>query len=390
MAVIASDRVYLAVLGILPIVLGGLIQAVPAPEGLGGTGNTGASSLLLILVISACFTGAANAVRELVKERPIYSRERAAGLSAGVYLFSKLIILGVISALQAIALVVIGLAGRALPATGSFLTNLPLVELLLGMGLLAIASMTLGLFISAAVNTSEKTMPLLVISVMFQVILTGGVFALAGKAGINQISYLAPSRWGYAATASTANLNVIQQPVVPKAPTPSGTPSPGQHQGKKHHNGKGGNTPSASAAPGGAAPPAGSTPSTAPSGGTTPSTTPTTTPTATPSATPSGASATPSASVSAAAAQAQVLADHSPKPKKSGASAQPSGSPSGTTTTPAGNPASASSSALPTDPLWDHNASTWLKDMAAMVVLSLLFTALAWWRLLKLSPGRRK
>ena len=39
MAVIASDRVYLAVLGILPIVLGGLIQAVPAPEGLGGTNN---------------------------------------------------------------------------------------------------------------------------------------------------------------------------------------------------------------------------------------------------------------------------------------------------------------------------------------------------------------
>ena len=390
MAVIASDRVYLAVLGILPIVLGGLIQAVPAPKGLGGTGNDGASSLLLILVISACFTGAANAVRELVKERPIYSRERAAGLSAGVYLFSKLIILGVISALQAIALVVIGLAGRQLPATGSFLTNLPLVELLLGMGLLAIASMTLGLFISAAVNTSEKTMPLLVISVMFQVILTGGVFALAGKAGINQISYLAPSRWGYAATASTTNLNVIQQPVVPKAPAPSDTPGAGQHKGKKHHNGKGGNTPSASAAPGSAAPPAGSTPSTVPSGGTTPSTTPTTTPTATPtvtpSATPSGASATPSASVSTAAAAAQVLADHSPKPKKKGATAQPSG----TATPPASDPASASSSALPTDPLWDHNATTWLKDMAAMVVLSLLFTALAWWRLLKLSPGRRK
>ena len=392
MAVIASDRVYLAVLGILPIVLGGLIQAVPAPEGLGGTNNTGASSLLLILVISACFTGAANAVRELVKERPIYSRERAAGLSAGVYLFSKLIILGVISAIQAIALVLIGLAGRGLPATGSFLTNLPLVELLLGMGLLAIASMTLGLFISAAVNTSEKTMPLLVISVMFQVILTGGVFGLAGKAGINQISWLAPSRWGYAATASTTNLNVIQLPAAPTtpAPAPSETPGTGQHKGKKHHNGKGGNTPSASAAPGGAAPPAGSTPSTTPSGGTTPSTTPTTTPTATPSATPSGASATPSASVSSAAAQAQVLADHSPKPKKSGASATPSGSPSGTTTPPASNPASAADSGLITDPLWDHNAKTWLKDMAAMVVLSLLFTALAWWRLLKLSPGRRK
>jgi len=394
MAVIASDRVYLAVLGILPIVLGGLIQAVPAPEGLGGTNNTGASSLLLILVISACFTGAANAVRELVKERPIYSRERAAGLSAGVYLFSKLIILGVISAIQAIALVLIGLAGRKLPATGSFLTHLPLVELLLGMGLLAIASMTLGLFISAAVNTSEKTMPLLVISVMFQVILTGGVFGLAGKAGINQISWLAPSRWGYAATASTTNLNVIQLPAVPKTPAPSETPGTGtgKNKGKKHGNGKGSNTPAASAAPGGAAPPAGTSPSAVPTGGTTPSVTPTTTPTATPTATPSGgASATPSTSVSAAV-QAQVLADHSPKPKNKGAKAQSSGSPSpgSTASPPAGDPAADASSGLITDPLWDHKAATWLKDMAAMLVLALVFTALAWWRLLKLSPGRRK
>ena len=38
---------------------------------------------------------------------------------------------------------------------------LPLVELLLAMGVLAIVSMTLGLLISAVVNTSEKTMPLL-------------------------------------------------------------------------------------------------------------------------------------------------------------------------------------------------------------------------------------
>ncbi|MEP7024858.1 MAG: FHA domain-containing protein, partial [Actinomycetota bacterium] len=228
-AVIASDRVFLAVLGILPIVLGVLIRAVPAPLGLGGTNNQGASSLLLILVISACFTGAANAVRELVKERPIYSRERAAGLSAGAYLLSKLVILGLLSGIQAALLVVIGLVGKKLPVTGSFLTHLPLIELLIAMAVLAVASMTLGLLISAAVNTSEKTMPLLVISVMFQVILTGGVFGLAGKTGLDQISWLAPSRWGYAATASTANLNVIQQPVLPKAPAGK------KHTGKAHH-----------------------------------------------------------------------------------------------------------------------------------------------------------
>ena len=64
-----------------------------------------------MLVICACLSGAASSVRELVKERSIYVRERAAGLSSGAYLFSKLIVLGVISIVQSIVLVLLGLAG---------------------------------------------------------------------------------------------------------------------------------------------------------------------------------------------------------------------------------------------------------------------------------------
>ena len=212
LAVISSDRAYLAVLAAMPIILGVLAALVPSPHGLTGRANTDAESVLLILVIAACFIGAANSVRELVKERSIYTRERAAGLSAGAYLASKLIILAVISAVQAIVLVLIGLFGRKLPHTGALLTHLPLVEIVLAIGILAVVSMTLGLLISAMVNSSDKTMPLLVVGVMFQVILTGGIFPVAGKAGLEQIAWLSPSRWGFAAVASTVNLNVIQQP----------------------------------------------------------------------------------------------------------------------------------------------------------------------------------
>src|SRR5689334_17798990 len=123
--------------------------------------NDAASSLLLILVICACFAGAFNAVRELVKERSIYSRERAAGLSTASYLGSKLAVLGFISGVQAAIMVLIGLATRTLPPNGSFLHAFPLVELIIALALLAVVSMALGLFISASVNTSEKTMPIL-------------------------------------------------------------------------------------------------------------------------------------------------------------------------------------------------------------------------------------
>jgi hypothetical protein len=114
----------------------------------------------------------------------------------------------------------IGLTGRPLPPQGAFLTHLPLLELLIALAGLTVASMTLGLLISAVVNSSDKTLPLLVVMVMAQVVLSGGIFSLTGKAGIGQLSWLSPSRWGFAATASTSNLNVIGQ--VPGASAASG------------------------------------------------------------------------------------------------------------------------------------------------------------------------
>jgi ABC transport system ATP-binding/permease protein len=187
-------------------------HATAAPQAAHAGVNQEASSLLLILVICACFAGAFNAVRELVKERSIYSRERAAGLSTAAYLGSKLAVLGLISGVQATIMVLIGLSTRNPPPTGSLLHAFPRVELIIALALLAVVSMALGLFISASVNTSEKTMPILMVVVVVEVVLTGGVFAIAGKVGLEQISWLSPSRWGYALTASTSNLNKIFPP----------------------------------------------------------------------------------------------------------------------------------------------------------------------------------
>jgi ABC-type multidrug transport system ATPase subunit len=215
--VISSDRGYLVFQGLLPIVLGGLIHFVGTSEGLSDKihgqvvphSNTSATEVLLMLVICACLAGTASSIRELVKERAIYVRERAAGLSSGAYLFSKLIVLGVISVLQSVVLVLLGVIGEPLPSQGAFLTGLPLVELLIGIAVLGLASMCLGLLVSALVSTSEKAMPVLVLLTMVQVILSGSVLPLHGKTGLSQLAYLAPARWGFGAVASTTNLNVI-------------------------------------------------------------------------------------------------------------------------------------------------------------------------------------
>ena len=208
--VIAADRGYVLFMGLLPLVLGLLIRFVPAMQGLAGpNGNMSAQELLQIMVTCACLAGTASSVRELVKERPIYIRELAAGLSPGAYLLSKLTLLGAISIVQSCVIVLLGLAGRQMPAHGTLLRNYPLLELIIAIAVLAVASMCLGLLVSAFVSTSEKAMPFLVMLTMFQVILSGGVLPFNGMNGLSQLSWIAPARWGFAAGASTVNLNGI-------------------------------------------------------------------------------------------------------------------------------------------------------------------------------------
>ena len=120
-----------------------------------------------------------------------------------------------LSALQAALMTVIGLFGLTMPATGSVLTSAPEVEIVLAMAFLAVTSMTLGLLISSSVNTSEKSLPLLFISVMAQVVFTGGVITIAGQPGLEQLAWLSPSRWGFGAVASTTNLGVIMPATRP-------------------------------------------------------------------------------------------------------------------------------------------------------------------------------
>ncbi|WP_433754502.1 FHA domain-containing protein [Nocardia sp. CA-135398] len=209
LAVIASDRSYLALLGVMPLLLGGLIAAIPSGAGFSGAPgtNTDAPTKLMILIFGACFVGTGNSIREIVKEQTIYRRERAAGLSAGVYLVSKLLVLGVITILQAVVLFLIGTIGESFPPKGIF-TSVE-VELILAMALLGIASLAMGLLVSVSVNTSEKTLPLLIVLSMAQLVLTGGLVRLPGTPVLQQLSYLSPSRWGYGAGAASLDLDTL-------------------------------------------------------------------------------------------------------------------------------------------------------------------------------------
>jgi ABC transport system ATP-binding/permease protein len=80
------------------------------------------------------------------------------------------------------------------------------IELFLTVAGTCIASAMLGLIISSLVRSSEQIMPLFVVSIMAQLVLCGGMVPVTGRLGLDQLSFVTPARWGYAAAASTVDL----------------------------------------------------------------------------------------------------------------------------------------------------------------------------------------
>ncbi|WP_346776846.1 FHA domain-containing protein [Streptomyces sp. HNM0574] len=207
-SVIASDRSFLVLSFVTPLLLGLVSTLMPSEYGLTappGKANGDAGPILLILAIGACFSGAANSVRELIKERVIYERERATGLSRSAYLMSKVIVLGVVAAVQGLLMCVVGFMPRDLPEEGLLGDNAA-VEMSLVVIALGATSMMFGLIISSLVKTSEKTMILLVLFAVVQVVFTGVLFKLYDSPGVEQVAWLMPSRWALAALGTTTDL----------------------------------------------------------------------------------------------------------------------------------------------------------------------------------------
>ena len=206
-----------ALLVAAPLVLGALIL-IRLPEDQLGQPPTGqfrlvsyAPVVLFVVVICVTLVGAAGAIREIVKELPIYRRERGVGLSISAYVTSKAIVLGAIVALQSalIALVALWLQDGPRDAV---LLGWPLGELMVVVAVAGFASVALALLASSLVSSTSQAMSLLSLILVGQILLAGaGVFpGIREPPGMREASYLSSARWGFAAAASTVELNRLQ------------------------------------------------------------------------------------------------------------------------------------------------------------------------------------
>jgi ABC-type multidrug transport system ATPase subunit len=197
-----------------------------------------ASVLTWLIVIGATWLGTSNAIREIVKELPIYRRERAIGLSAGAYVMSKVIVLGLITVVQVLVFVPIAMLEQQLPASiddnqKAYLLNAgygitdaqltfaqaglvidkQLYELMFVAVIVGIASMAIGLLLSSLVGGVDRASTLLPIILVAQIIVSAPLFQ-PPEPVLRTAGYLSPASWGLAAAAGTLDLHKIRLPYV--------------------------------------------------------------------------------------------------------------------------------------------------------------------------------
>jgi ABC-type multidrug transport system ATPase subunit/CRP-like cAMP-binding protein len=171
-----------------------------------GGAASGPLQLVFLLAFNAFLLGLLTSVQEIVKELPIFFRERAVGVGAGSYLLSKISFLLPAVVIGNLVLMGVPWLTNRLPHRGLSM----LAPLLLTLLLASLAGMALGLFTSALVSTSQAATDMLSLWIVPQVLFGGGLFAVpamnfAGRVVAN----IAGLRWAFEAAGHAVGLSEV-------------------------------------------------------------------------------------------------------------------------------------------------------------------------------------
>jgi ABC-type multidrug transport system ATPase subunit len=239
LAVLRADRGVLALLAVQAPVFGVLYTMLFRGNVLSTLYAVEAAVLVWLLALGATWLGMSNAIREIVKELPVYRRERSIGLSVSAYVLSKVVVLGVITALQTIVMVAIAMAPQQLPPVhppeyeqllriiptdgpslpsasfdgrGAVLSS-PYAELLIGAALTGLAGMGVALLISALVRSSDRAATALPLILITQTVVSAPLLG-PPPAVLREVGYASTAQWGFAAMAATIDLNDVRAPFI--------------------------------------------------------------------------------------------------------------------------------------------------------------------------------
>jgi ABC transport system ATP-binding/permease protein len=211
-----SDKPTLA-FSVLQAPVMGLFLGMVAGSGVFGAGKpfSAAQVTLVLLMIFNLWIGANTASREVVKENPIYLRERLVNLRVPPYIFSKALVLAVLGVIQTACYVGVVLLFTGSPTHGVFLPAW--LELMLTVWLTGVAGMAMGLFISAAAANLDLALSITPSSIIPQMLLAGALFALPGS--VDSLSNATIGKWAVNALGTTADLNRMYYAAAAELPS---------------------------------------------------------------------------------------------------------------------------------------------------------------------------
>jgi hypothetical protein len=201
--VLTRDRRNMLILLLQPPVLA-LAIALLFKDGVFGSGGepTSAAQLLFLLVMTTIWLGGVDAAREIIKERPVFNRERAAGVGVTPYLASKAAVLFGLVTLQTAALVIVTLLIRPLHESAGAYLGLYVLLLLAGF-----TAVGMGLLISAAVTSEDQATAFIPIAMIVQLLFGGAVVTIHEMGALTSaLSSMVFSRWAYDGAGSIVHM----------------------------------------------------------------------------------------------------------------------------------------------------------------------------------------
>lgn len=209
-SLVQSDWSFLILMVVQPFVIGLLLSFLSEPK-MFTDQQLLAQTVLFSMSVSAVYLGVLLSMRELVKERGIYRRERMVGLRLGPYFLSKISVLSFFSLYQSFVLVLLVLL-KAPPPSGGALFWAPL-EIFFTLFLTAFGGMSLGLLLSAFARTQEVLGALVPMVMIPQFVLSKVVINLPGF--LDPVSRLMFTNWATEAMGDSVGLT--RERIIPNA-----------------------------------------------------------------------------------------------------------------------------------------------------------------------------
>lgn len=177
--------------------------------GAGRQASAAASTSVSMLTTLCVLTGLALSYTNLVEEYSVIRREHRTGMRVAAIVASKWLVFAAIAVVQAVLMTWIWVIVRPGPLYG--LAGLsPDVALFVPLAGTGVAAMSLGLLISASCRDLKQAVTITSLIVILQVALNGISASLSGRPAANIPAMLvAPSRWGAAAVAASADLRRV-------------------------------------------------------------------------------------------------------------------------------------------------------------------------------------